>query len=89
MGGGWGMGKRSVEIFLPRLFTFKYVKFHICPALEYVIFVKYLIINLFRFMKRTEKGGCETAFLKFRKTRNLDEIILNFAKLFRENLEIS
>ena len=29
-------------------------------------------------------GGCETAFYKFRETRNVDEIISNFAK-FCEN----
>ena len=30
------------------------------------------------------KGGSETAFLKFRDTRNFDEFFFNFAK-FREN----
>ena len=29
----------------------------------------------------SEQGGCETAFLKFRETRNFDEINLNFAKI--------
>ena len=31
-----------------------------------------------------EKGGCETAFKKFRETRNLDDIIWNFEKIPRK-----